>query len=77
MILDNLMYTLGMIAQSVVNEMDLPDERVKAAVYIKVITNLVNNVSEMMKRLNRFGVEEIRRKSSLKEELPDNKGIIV
>ena len=76
-ILDSLMYNLGLVAQSIVNEMNLPDEKTKAITYIRIVTNLVNNVSGLMKELNKLGVENIKRKYSLKEKAPDNKGIII
>lgn len=77
MVLENLMHDLGIVAQSVVNKMNIADEKTKAATYVKIITHLIDNVSKIMKELNRLGVEKIRREYSLAEKLPDNKGIIV
>jgi len=77
MVLDNLMYDLGMIAQLIVNEMNLPDERTKATAYIGVVTNLVDSISEMIKELNKFGVEKIRSKYSVKEAAPNTKSSII
>jgi len=54
------MYDLGMIAQNIVNEMNLPDDGARPTAYIMVVTSLVETVSEMMKELNRLGVEKIR-----------------
>lgn len=71
------MYELGMVAQSVVNKMNMVDERAKAEAYIKIVTRLIDNVSKVMKELNRLGIEKIKREYSLIARTPDNKGIIV
>ena len=78
-ILDSLMYELGAIAQSLVNEKNLIDKKSKAAAYIEIITSLVNGSSKMMINLNKLGIERIKKEYKIesKEDLQNNSIFII
>lgn len=78
-VLNNTMAGLGLVAQSIANATDFPDDRAKAIFYVRIVTGIVQRASQMMMELNMMGVEKIRRKFSIKDEeiFRKNPGFVV
>ena len=72
-VLDNAMADLGIVAQTMANALDFPDDRTRAVFYIKAVTVLIERVSKMMIELNKKGVERIKREYGIQERVaPSN-----
>lgn len=68
-VLDNAMADLGLVAQTMANALDFPDDRTRAVFYIKAVTVLIERVSKMMIELNKKGVERIKREYGIQERV--------
>jgi ribosome-binding factor A len=64
-VLDNVMFDIGLVAQSIINEIDFPNENAKAQCYVNVVTQIANNVSDTIMKRNKKGIENIRKENGI------------
>lgn len=58
-IVDDIMCDVSLVAQSIVNKIDFPDESAKARFYVNIVTQIADYVSNMIPQLNKEGIENI------------------
>ena len=64
-VLDNVMFDIGVVAQSIVNEIDFPNEVAKAQCYVNVVNQIANNVSDTIMKRNKKGIKNIIKENGI------------
>ena len=64
-VLDNVMFDIGVGAQSIVNEIDFPNESAKARSYVNVVNQMANIVSDMIMKRNKKGIENVIKENGI------------